>query len=317
MSERVESLGHFEMLWTCDHCGTTGLLGKSQRHCPNCGAKQNPDKRYFPEPGAEQRAQGHQFEGADVKCQNCDAPMGAKAKNCTNCGAPLDAAKAVKGIIGQLEAPTPKGRNWTKIFLILGAIVAVIILIWFLFIRTKSQQMTVTGHRWENTIDVMKYAAYPGEGWDDQVPKRAYGQSCASKQRSTRQVSTGREECTTERKDKRDGTFEQIKKCKTVYRSEPVDGRWCTYRIDEWRTSTVLTASGRDLTPAWPTTTLPVSAPDRIGNERLGARKEKRILEFGSQSCDVPDAKWRSTKDGQKVRLAVRARNGTIVCDSF
>ena len=36
--ERVESEGFFEMLWDCDHCGQQGLLGKTQRHCPECGA---------------------------------------------------------------------------------------------------------------------------------------------------------------------------------------------------------------------------------------------------------------------------------------
>ena len=49
--EREESQGYFEMLWDCDHCDARGLLAKSQRHCANCGAPQNPDKRYFPQPG--------------------------------------------------------------------------------------------------------------------------------------------------------------------------------------------------------------------------------------------------------------------------
>ena len=40
---------HYEMLWDCEYCDMPKLLGVSQRFCPNCGAAQNPDKRYFPE----------------------------------------------------------------------------------------------------------------------------------------------------------------------------------------------------------------------------------------------------------------------------
>ena len=317
MSERVESLGHFEMLWTCDHCDTTGLLGKSQRHCPNCGAKQNPDKRYFPEPGSAQRAQGHQFEGADVKCQNCDAPMGAKAKNCANCGAPLDAARAVKEILGKLEAPVRKGRNWRRTLIILGVIAAVIFGIWFLFIRTKSEHLSVTAHRWENTIDIARFDNYRGEAWDDQVPARADRGSCVRKKRSSRRVDTGREECRTERKDKRDGTFEEIKKCKPIYTDEDVDGNWCSYRIAEWRYATAVTERGSGLDPKWPATKVPASAPESIGSEKQSTRHEKRFVDFGAQTCEVPEAKWRALKDGQKVNVQVRARSGAIVCDSF
>ena len=50
LKEHIESQGFFEMLWDCEHCGTKGLLGKSQRYCAECGAPQNPAKRYFPTP---------------------------------------------------------------------------------------------------------------------------------------------------------------------------------------------------------------------------------------------------------------------------
>ena len=76
--ERVESQGFYEMLWDCDHCETKGLLAKSQRHCAECGAPQNPDKRYFPKEGEEKRVDGHSYEGADRTCPACSAPMGAR-----------------------------------------------------------------------------------------------------------------------------------------------------------------------------------------------------------------------------------------------
>ncbi|HET9484559.1 MAG TPA: hypothetical protein VFO79_11435, partial [Xanthomonadales bacterium] len=76
MGERVESQGFYEMLWDCGYCDTKGLLGKSQRHCANCGAKQNPDKRYVPTEEQKQRIEGHKYEGSDRTCPSCHSPMG-------------------------------------------------------------------------------------------------------------------------------------------------------------------------------------------------------------------------------------------------
>ena len=42
--QRVETDGHYEMLWDCDHCGAKGLLGLSQRFCAECGAPQKDRK---------------------------------------------------------------------------------------------------------------------------------------------------------------------------------------------------------------------------------------------------------------------------------
>src|SRR5689334_11908758 len=120
------------MLWDCDHCGTKGLLGKSQRHCPECGAKQNPDKRYFPKEGEEQRIEGHNYEGADRSCGSCGAPQSAKAKNCTNCGAPLDGAAEVRGVPAPAAAPPPKQRRrWWIPVLIIAVIGLGIFGIWY------------------------------------------------------------------------------------------------------------------------------------------------------------------------------------------
>ncbi|HEX8113179.1 MAG TPA: hypothetical protein VF516_35860 [Kofleriaceae bacterium] len=103
--EREESQGYFEMLWDCDHCDARGLFAKSQRYCANCGAPQNPDKRYFPQPGQEQRVDGHIYEGADRTCPACSAPQSARAKNCTHCGSVLDGAAEVRGFTDAPAAP--------------------------------------------------------------------------------------------------------------------------------------------------------------------------------------------------------------------
>ena len=58
---------YYEMLWDCTQCNTLGLLGDSHRHCPTCGAAQDPTKRYFPKPGEEVETNDHQFVGPCIK----------------------------------------------------------------------------------------------------------------------------------------------------------------------------------------------------------------------------------------------------------
>src|SRR5262245_30970930 len=112
VEERTESQGFYEMLWDCDHCDTKGLLAKSQRYCAECGGKQNPDKRYFPKEGEEQRVDGHKYAGADRACGSCGSPQSAAANNCTNCGAPLEGAAEVKGVAVPVAVAPPRKRRW-------------------------------------------------------------------------------------------------------------------------------------------------------------------------------------------------------------
>lgn len=314
-SERVESEGFFEMLWDCDHCGTKGLLGKSQRHCPECGAPQNPDTRYFPSPEQQTRIEGHSYEGSDRHCPACNAPMAAKAKNCTQCGSPLDGSNEVRGVMAAPAPAKPKGRRIWPYVLVALALLG--FAIWWLFIRTRAGEVTVAGHHWERTVTIEEYGDYQDSAWRDEVPSDASFPTCHRKQRSTKKVQDG-EECHTERVDKKDGTFEQVKKCKPTYRDEPVDDDWCTFRVRRWRKVDEVRASAADMKPAWPGQLPAADAPATLGAKRAAARKETLRLDFGGgDSCDVSDAVWRKYQDGQKVKVEVRARSGKVVCGSL
>ncbi len=314
--ERTESKGFFEMLWDCDHCEAKGLLAKSQRHCPECGAKQNPDKRYYPKEGEEQAITGHAYEGSDRHCPSCEAPMGAKAKSCTTCGSPLDGAKQVK-TVASATLPPPKPRRWPKVVIILGVIALVIFLIWFFLIRTKVATMKVTGHEWTRTVGIDEFADLPSEGWRDAMPSDARLPQCERKERTTKQVPDG-ETCKEEKVDKADGTFEKVNKCKPKYRDEPVYDDYCRYRVSRWHQVDERKLSGNGLAPQWPTQDLPsVQANDFLGAKRQGKRTETYILVFDGKRCEVPEAKWRGFTDGQAVKVEVRARSGELVCDSF
>jgi hypothetical protein len=318
--ERTESEGFYEMLWDCDHCETKGLLGKSQRFCATCGSPQNPDKRYFPTPEQQKKVDGHQFEGADRTCPNCSAAMGAKATNCTNCGAPLDGSAPVKGVAPQVPvAPVKKPRRWWLVALVLVLIFGGAFGIWFRCIRTRTETLALVAHKWDRTIAIEQYGDHDNTAWRNEVPTDATGMTCSKKQRTTKQVADG-EDCHTEKHDKKDGTFEQVKKCKPKYKSEGVDDDWCNYRVRRWQKIDEVKASGTGMTPAWPA--IPnVPATDNsftMGAKRQGAKTENLILDFGDdRTCTVKDSQWQKHKDGEKLKLEVRASSGDLICDDL
>jgi hypothetical protein len=315
MEERVESQGFFEMLWDCEFCGTTGLLGKSQRHCAECGAKQNPDKRYFPKEGEAKRVDGHRYEGSDRTCPACQAPMGAAAKNCTHCGSSLDGATEVRGVVKPVAAK-PKRKIW-PIVAVIAAIVLVIFAIWYFFIRTKDVTMTVTAHRWERAIGVEEFRDLHESAWKNEVPSDARAVTCHRDQRSTKQVKDG-EDCRIEKVDKKDGTFEEVKKCRPTYRDEPVYDDKCNYTVRRWREVDSIKVAGNGLSPVWPSQNIPpATALETLGARRSGKRTEKLFLDFGTQTCEVADKVWRKYADGRAYKLEVRARSGDIVCSSL
>ena len=317
--DREESQGFYEMLWDCDHCDTRGLLGKSQRYCANCGAPQNPDKRYFPKEGEEQRVDGHLFEGSDRHCPACNSPQSARAHNCTHCGSVLDGAAEVRGIAAPAAAAEPRSphrrrRIWP---FVLGVLAIFGFLIWFRCVRTQEAQVVVAAHKWTRAIAIEEFNERQEEAWRNEVPIDASFPSCRERERSTRQVEDG-EECKTERHDKKDGTFEQVKKCKPKYRSEPVMDSWCRFTARRWKHVTDARSVGSGLAPAWPAGAPAGDTPAAIGARRQGKRTETLTLEFtGHGSCDVSDAVWRKYTDGQKIKVEVRSSSGDVACSSL
>src|SRR5262245_36399297 len=87
--------GVYEMLWDCAFCGTRKLLGKTHRHCPACGAPQDPARRYFPSDDEKVAVKDHVFVGVDRVCPACGAPGSRAAAHCGGCGAALDGGKDV------------------------------------------------------------------------------------------------------------------------------------------------------------------------------------------------------------------------------
>ena len=321
-NERTESAGFYEMLWDCEFCESKGLLAKTQRHCANCGGKQNADKRYFPKEGEEARVDGHKYEGSDRQCPNCQAPQSSRAQNCTNCGAPQDGASEVKGVAAPVApvAPARNSRWWIWLIVVAVGIVGIVLLVKHCN-RTESKTVTVAAHRWEWSIGVEQYDNQIKHDWEDRVPSGALASGCEMKERSRRQIADG-EDCTIEKVDKKDGTFEKVKKCKPKFRSEPVEDRWCRFTVREWREVDRIKTAGNGTTPTWPSQGLPAEQYSEVlGAKRRGSKTQKLWIDMAGletkQSCDVNEMVWRKYADGAKVQVEVRSRNGEVECDTL
>ena len=315
---------YFEMLWDCAQCGAHDLLGTTHRHCPTCGAAQDPARRRFPQPGQEIEAKGHRFVGADWACGYCESPNSAAAAFCGNCGAPKDGTKEVKLVQPDVPVspaaptPTPKNRagfRWIKLLFALmlmgGALLA------YLFFSQHEQRVQLVEKTWSRQIDVERYASVSGSDWCDALPAEAYQVTRTREQRSTRQVEAG-QDCVDVRSDVGDGSFTKRRECSTRYRSEPVYDNKCSYRINRWQVArTERLDGGAALAPAWPRPVLGNSllGGSGLGAERLGTRRENyRIKLLSAQgknwTCDLNPDIWTRLSQGQSLALKVRGTGG-------
>ena len=202
--------GTFQMLWDCPSCGTTKLLGVDHRHCPNCGAPQEENLRYFPSK-SERVPTAYRGSTPDWECQHCGTACGAEDAFCMGCGAPRGDSPSVhvRGPIDadasetgeqakrdwderrratraqqQAAASTSKGRSHQRRGLAqllrqrrkpigIGAGVASMIgLIWFAC-SDKQVELVVEGHAWTRTIPVEQFSTLRESQWCDSTPADA------------------------------------------------------------------------------------------------------------------------------------------------
>ncbi len=308
--------GTYQMLWDCPFCGTRKLLGLTHRHCPTCGAVQDPSYRYFPSDADKVAVENHVFVGADRLCPACQAPNSARSRHCGNCGSPLEGAAEVQrradqtgsAFAGETEADAkreaaqraaaarqplaaqarvpagkPKGKKALGIGLGCGCLfllaVAAIVAV-LLLTWSKPTTATAMSHSWSREVEVEVFKAVQESGWCDSKPSSAYDSSSTEKVRSHDKIPDG-EDCTTVRVDNGDGTFSEKEKCTTKYREEPVYDDWCTYKIDRWEVGRTERATGGGTTPEpeWPRVSLSKTGTS-LGAEREGKKTETYVVHF-------------------------------------
>jgi hypothetical protein len=343
----------FEMLWDCPQCDAQGLLGATHRHCPSCGAAQDPAKRYFPAPGQEIEAKNHRYAGVDWACAYCETPNSAAAAFCGNCGGPKDGTKEVTlvqdkppgkppaaPVPGPANLPPPPsavpdplqaaqqfqrsprpGIPWFGILLALLLVAGSVLT--YLFLSKHDEGVQITEKSWTRSIDIEHFTVVRDSDWCDAMPPDAYQVSRAREQRSTRQVSDG-QDCEVVRSDVGDGTFTTRQECTTRYRSEPVFDTKCQYRINRWRLArSDQLAGGANLVPTWPTPRLSnaLVGGNTLGAERLGTRRETYRVKLQSTkgknwTCHLSATNWSALAERQQLTVKVRVIGG-VDCDTL
>lgn len=335
----------YEMFWDCASCGTEKLLGKTHRHCPSCGAVQDPGRRYFPPEEEKVAVEDHAFVGVDQTCGSCDTPNSAASEHCTNCGAGLDASKTVKthgqvteggqaGRIKKASRPPPRhpadsreapdsgggmagGIAGTGCALGCGALLLIAIVLCALNVFWTSEvAATVTAKSWERSIDVETLKRVRDSDWCRDMPRRAVERARRNKQKSSRRVQDG-ETCTTVNVDNGDGTFKKQQDCSPRYREEPVMAAWCDYELEAWRVSNTARKTGSATDPPlWPRVT--VDGCTTLGCTRKGPKGEAYSLTFtleggSTGTCALPQSRWDTMAIGSRW-VVEQKLNGSLVC---
>jgi hypothetical protein len=321
----------YEMLWDCSYCGTKKLLGLTHRHCPQCGAKQDSSKRYFPEEHEKVAVAGHEFVGADLVCRYCAAAGSRRARNCGQCGAPLSegapvplVAEPVTSQVAALSAQgagKPPARAAWKTLLPIAVLmlvgVVVVMLLW-----KKDRRFVVTSRSWQRTIQVERFGPVKQAAWCDALPAGARDVSRHRERRGTKQVLDG-QECQTKRQDRGDGTFIEKQECRPKHRDEPVYDDKCDYSVDRWSTSRKAELQGAaPEPPRWPESALSKAGCNLAGCEREGARAETYTLVLSdadgeSYRCELPESLWSRFVGGKSYPGKVRAVVGSLDCSSL
>lgn len=324
---REDHLGRYQMLWSCPACGTEKLLGLDHRYCPNCGSPQAADKRYYPPEGEEVAVENHPYHGADRVCPACETPMSAAAAFCGSCGCPMDEAKAAafkaEHRAGPPAAPPPPeppkksrgapglvGMGCALVLLASMAIFCGLAVFW-----KKEASVAVTGHSWERSVAVEKQALVSESAWKEQLPSGATEVRCQKEQKGTEKVQDG-EECSTVKRDKGDGTFDKVNECKPKYRSEPVYGEKCSYKVMKWTTARTEKTGGKSSgdDPAWPQVRL-------AAGEREGARTATYTVHLKvdgeAKTCTPDEATWKRLQAGRTYKGKVAVIGGAVDCGSL
>lgn len=336
VGQRVETVGTYQMFWDCPFCGAEKLLGVTHRHCPNCGASQDPDYRYFPEPGEEVALQNHRYVGVDRICPACEGLNSAAAKFCGTCGADLSGANQASIRETQHEATgyhADKGDPIKERFqadmqmttslapvlwfgfprnrVIIGAIAMLLVFVIgggaFLLFYKQEETVTVTEHRWERVIVIEEYGPQAGSADCVAMPNDAYSVSRRTETR-TRQVPDGqtcREECSNQRVDNGDGSFRSERVCRDVcetkYRTESYQVEVCSFTVDRWQHDRDVKSEGVGLNPEWPSFTLAEANNSRgHGEERVSERQETYIFKLRRTDGDTAECEFNDIKGWDK-----------------
>lgn len=317
----------YEMLWDCDYCGTKQLLGKTHRHCPHCGAAQDPAGRYFPPPGQEVAVVEHRYYGADLSCPSCSLANSGNSEFCRSCGTPLHGAARVSLISEQPKAPVTDRKAtgapfWRgkvfKAFVAVGGLIAAAVVYNFVF--TKQIVLSADSHHWRRVTLVEEFGPVQRSSWCEFVPRHAQSVSRRREVRERRRVADG-ENCTTRRVDNGDGTFRTARSCSTRYRTENIYGDKCYYTVLDWREQSKKELSAANLTPQWANPPIVACETPAVGCQRTKHAVEEYWIDFvlpdsRRKTCKVDYETWKSFSPDKRYLGELSGLTGRLRCRS-
>jgi predicted nucleic acid-binding Zn ribbon protein len=315
------------------------LLGIDHRHCPNCGAAQDPEWRYFPSDEDQKTITDpkYKYAGVDKTCPACGQPNSAAANFCKECGADLSNAQQVavrEAIAKGSAADTGKADDVTlkkfqeeqasikkaeqkpsRLPLVLIGIAVVIVVIgvalFALSRSTYAASLSVKDATWERSITVEELQRESGGSWCDSRPGDAYNIITTSRT----DTRPERYQCgtTTERRDRGDGSFSEVQVPKYCTRQVQYQRNWCDYNVNRWHTVNTLHTNGGPNDPlTWPNFT-PRGSGGSVGDQR-GTNKETLTVTFlglgdkaGSTYTYNPpnEDAWRKFSKGQVYSVQI------------
>ena len=323
----------YEMLWDCSNCGTKKLLGKTQPFCPSCGGKQDPTTRYFPPEEEQVAVEDHDYVGADKVCPYCKSANAAKATFCTQCGGPMDGSKSADLVqdptdvahnATQQKNPKESDASGNTKKIVIGALAAVAVFVGVCVFWKSTTQLKLTRLTWEKTVPVERYKSVSKNQWCSSMPIDAYNIFRTREKNGTKKIADG-ETCRKVKKDRGNGTFRYVEKCRTKYREEATYANKCRYMVDRWALQRTAKASG-GLTDTikWPVVNYHKCAFKRKGCEKTGVKKESYYAHFVNPKknkiykCDLKaEAKWRSYTEGDFYKAKIGVISNSINCDSI
>jgi len=293
--------------WDCNQCGHKGNLGPKKR-CEKCGAPRpenvefylTDDSKFVKDTDKISEAKN----GADWVCSFCSGHNKATDHICQSCGNDrneTDGDESLKEKI-HLYNKKPKkkkssfklGKGFKRVLL---GLIAFVILFFILAQFTSDVNVTVTGFKWERSIEIEENRKVTEEAW--QIPKDGekissfkavhhYNQLEDGTETKTRTVQrqVGTEKVKIGEKDLGNGYFEDIYEEKPVYedveetyeatkyKQIPVYKTKYKYAVFRWKEAGTLNTSDNKKPAYWPEN-------DRLADEskfRIKKLKEKYFM---------------------------------------
>jgi ribosomal protein L40E len=310
-----KSLGFVPLIWECAFCNTQnpGPI----KSCTGCGAPQPDDVEFL-------RVDEEEFNfikdealirmakaGPDIHCPFCGTRNPSTAELCSKCGGEIgmggkarETGKAVRTVSEAHErkpAPiTQPKKKRSKGCVILGAIgglaiLAGLIVLLVMLLKTDTVYGTVSGVSWERSIVIEAFMPVTKSDWWDEVPDDAEVISCEQEYRYTSEdpEPNSTEVCSEERvEDTGTGVGEVVQDC-----TYEVYDDFCEYTVMEWAEVETVTETGSDLDPYWPSISLTT-------DQREGDRSESYAITFDADGKDY-------TYTTSDLDLFIQAQPGT------